>query len=55
MDDVLQDLAVREFAERTDLYGTAGTFDHPPGALTSLAMLPPPRDRSPIVCYGAGA
>jgi hypothetical protein len=29
MDDVLQDLAVREFAERTDLYGTAGTFAAP--------------------------
>lgn len=29
MDDVLQDLAVREFAERTDLYGTSGTFDDP--------------------------
>ncbi|MGQ0592564.1 MAG: LodA/GoxA family CTQ-dependent oxidase [Gammaproteobacteria bacterium] len=26
MDDVLADLAVREFAERTDLYGTGGTF-----------------------------
>jgi hypothetical protein len=29
MDDVLQDLAIRQFAARTDLYGTAGTFAHP--------------------------
>jgi L-Lysine epsilon oxidase N-terminal/L-lysine epsilon oxidase C-terminal domain len=29
MDEVLHDLAVREFAARTDLYGEAGTFDDP--------------------------
>jgi len=40
MDEVVQDLAVRRFAYRTDLYGEAGTFDDPqridpldPGAL----------------------
>jgi hypothetical protein len=30
MDDVIEDLAIRQFAARTDLYGTAGTFDDPP-------------------------
>jgi len=29
MDDVVQDMAIRKFAERTDLYGTSGTFDEP--------------------------
>jgi hypothetical protein len=29
MDDVIEDMAVRKFAARTDLYGTAGTFDDP--------------------------
>jgi hypothetical protein len=29
MDDVIQDMAIRKFAERTDLYGTAGTFSDP--------------------------
>jgi hypothetical protein len=29
IDDVLYDLSVREFAYRTDLYGTTGTFDDP--------------------------
>ncbi|HEX8907415.1 MAG TPA: LodA/GoxA family CTQ-dependent oxidase, partial [Longimicrobiaceae bacterium] len=29
MDEVVEDLAVRQFAYRTDLYGTAGTFDCP--------------------------
>ena len=29
MDDVIEDMAIRKFAERTDLYGTAGTFDDP--------------------------
>jgi hypothetical protein len=29
MDDVLEDLAIRKFASRTDLYGTTGTFDDP--------------------------
>ncbi|MFK0733682.1 MAG: LodA/GoxA family CTQ-dependent oxidase [Gloeotrichia echinulata HAB0833] len=28
-DDVLYDLAIREFAYRTDIYGKAGTFNHP--------------------------
>jgi L-Lysine epsilon oxidase N-terminal/L-lysine epsilon oxidase C-terminal domain len=30
MDDVVGDMAIRQFAERTDLYGTDGTFDDPP-------------------------
>ena len=46
MDDVLQDLAVREFAERTDLYGTAGTFDHPQHV--------PPTDQEALVLWRAG-
>ncbi len=29
MDDVIEDMAIRKFAERTDLYGTSGTFDDP--------------------------
>jgi hypothetical protein len=29
LDDVLQDVAIRQFAARTDLYGIAGTFAHP--------------------------
>lgn len=29
MDDVLEDLSVRQFAERTDLYGKPGTFSEP--------------------------
>jgi hypothetical protein len=29
MDDVIEDMAIRKFAARTDLYGTAGTFDDP--------------------------
>ncbi|AXS40973.1 LodA/GoxA family CTQ-dependent oxidase [Breoghania sp. L-A4] len=29
LDDVVADLAIREQADRTDLYGTAGTFDDP--------------------------
>jgi hypothetical protein len=29
MDDVIDDMAIRKFAERTDLYGTSGTFDDP--------------------------
>lgn len=29
LEDVVDDLAVREFASRTDIYGEAGTFDHP--------------------------
>ena len=29
MDDVIGDMAIRKFAERTDLYGTAGTFHDP--------------------------
>ncbi|HEY2094014.1 MAG TPA: LodA/GoxA family CTQ-dependent oxidase [Thermoanaerobaculia bacterium] len=30
MDDVIDNLAITQFAERTDLYGTAGTFEDPP-------------------------
>ncbi|HEY6333168.1 MAG TPA: LodA/GoxA family CTQ-dependent oxidase, partial [Blastocatellia bacterium] len=29
LDDVVQDMAIRKFAERTDLYGAPGTFDDP--------------------------
>jgi hypothetical protein len=29
MDDVIEDMAIRKFAERTDLYGTSGTFNDP--------------------------
>jgi len=29
MDDVIEDMAIRKFAERTDIYGTSGTFDDP--------------------------
>ncbi len=29
LDEVVHDLAVRQFADRTDLYGEAGTFDEP--------------------------
>ena len=29
MDDVIEDMAIRKFAERTDVYGTSGTFDDP--------------------------
>jgi len=29
MDDVIEDMAIRKFAERTDLYGVAGTFENP--------------------------
>lgn len=29
MDDVVEDMAIRQFAERTDLYGTSGTFNDP--------------------------
>jgi hypothetical protein len=30
MTDVVDDMAITQFAERTDLYGKAGTFDDPP-------------------------
>ena len=29
MDDVIEDMAIRKFAERTDLYGISGTFNDP--------------------------
>jgi hypothetical protein len=29
MDDVIEDMAIRKFAERPDLYGTSGTFNDP--------------------------
>lgn len=29
MDDVIEDMAIRKFAERTDLYGTTATFNDP--------------------------
>lgn len=46
MDDVLQDLAAREFAERTDLYGTAGTFGDPQHI--------PPTDQEALILWRAG-
>lgn len=30
LDDVVEDMSIRDFAYRTDMYGTAGTFDAPP-------------------------
>lgn len=30
LEDVVEDMSIREFAYRTDMYGTAGTFDAPP-------------------------
>jgi len=46
MDDVIEDLAVQQFAERTDLYGTAGTFDDPERI--------PPGDEEALIHWRAG-
>jgi len=46
MDDVIEDLAIRQFATRTDLYGTAGTFDDPPHI--------PPTDEGALIHWRAG-
>lgn len=46
MDEVVHDLAVREFAWRTDLYGTVGTWDCPERI--------DPRDREALVLWQNG-
>ncbi len=46
LDDVVQDMAVREFAERTDLYGTSGTFASPQHI--------PPMDEEALILWRAG-
>lgn len=46
MDDVIEDMAIRKFAARTDLYGTAGTFDDPPRI--------PPTDEGALIHWRAG-
>lgn len=46
MDDVIEDMAIRKFAERTDLYGTSGTFDDPPHI--------PPTDEGALIHWRAG-
>lgn len=46
MEDVVEDLAVTQFAERTDLYGADGTFDNPPYI--------PPTDTDALIHWRAG-
>ncbi|HJQ27138.1 MAG TPA: LodA/GoxA family CTQ-dependent oxidase [Blastocatellia bacterium] len=46
MDDVIEDMAIRQFAERTELYGTAGTFNDPPCI--------PPTDEGALIHWRAG-
>src|SRR6185369_2029940 len=46
MEDVIEDMAIRKFAERTDLYGTAGTFDDPQHI--------PPTDEPTLIHWRAG-
>ncbi len=46
MDDVIEDMAIRKFAERTDLYGIAGTFNDPPHI--------PPTDEAALIHWRAG-
>jgi hypothetical protein len=46
MDEVIEDMAVREFASRTDLYGQAGTFSNP--------QVIPPTDREALILWRAG-
>jgi hypothetical protein len=46
LDDVVENMAVTEFAERTDIYGTAGTFDCP----QKIA----PTDTEALVMWQAG-
>jgi len=46
MEDVIEDMAIRKFAERTDLYGTAGTFDDPQHI--------PPTDEPALIHWRAG-
>jgi hypothetical protein len=46
MEDVVDDLAITQFAERTDLYGKDGTFDNPPYI--------PPTDTDALIHWRAG-
>jgi hypothetical protein len=46
MEDVIEDLAVTQFAERTDIYGTAGTFGSPQRI--------PPTDEGALAHWRAG-
>jgi hypothetical protein len=46
MEDVVENLAITEFASRTELYGTAGTFDNPPRI--------PPTDEKALTLWRAG-
>ena len=46
MEDVIEDVAVTQFAERTDIYGTAGTFDCPQQI--------PPTDEGALAHWRAG-
>jgi len=46
MDDVIEDMAIRKFAERTDLYGTTGTFNDPQHI--------PPTDEGALIHWRAG-
>ena len=46
MDDVIEDMAIRKFAERTDLYGTSGTFNDPQHI--------PPTDEGALIHWRAG-
>ncbi len=46
MDDVIEDMAIRKFAGRTDLYGTSGTFEDPPHI--------PPTDEQALIHWRAG-
>jgi L-Lysine epsilon oxidase N-terminal/L-lysine epsilon oxidase C-terminal domain len=46
MDDVIEDMAIRQFASRTDLYGATGTFDDPRHI--------PPTDEGALIHWRAG-
>jgi hypothetical protein len=46
VDEVIYDMAVRQFAERTDLYGQTGTFDCPQHI--------PPTDTEALILWRAG-
>src|SRR6185503_4444742 len=46
MEDVIEDMAIRKFAERTDLYGTSGTFNDPQHI--------PPTDEGALIHWRAG-
>ena len=46
MEDVIEDMAIRTFAERTDLYGASGTFNNP--------VHIPPTDEGALIHWRAG-